>query len=145
MTRDMRPPLMAEMVPHPHARQDWKTEAQLRDDTFTQAMKDLRDRAMYGEGRGLDLRKYPNLGKYPDLSEIKYSSLGDANNHFYREKLEPDVDEARRDSCGMGKMGEISKRDLNLLKYARARLYDFPTQVPLLHPATFGKEDEQKS
>ncbi len=38
--------------------------------------------------------------------------------------------------CGI-KLGEISKRDLNLLKFTHAKLYDFPTQVPPVHPFFF--------
>ena len=35
------------------------------------------------------------------------------------------------------RMEELSKRDLNLLRFSRAGLYDFPTQVPPLHPSLY--------
>ena len=37
-------------------------------------------------------------------------------------------------------LNEISRRDLNLLKVSRANLYDFPTQVPPVLPATYARE-----
>ena len=41
------------------------------------------------------------------------------------------------------RMNELSKRDLNLLRFSRAGLYDFPSQVPPMHSSMLVAQPKQ--
>ncbi len=60
---------------------------------------------------------------------------------FKRKTLEEEVreEEVEEEQVVSKPLEALSKKDLNLLKSSRSRLYDFPTQVPTVLSAAYSK------